>query len=251
MRRALGLGLVRLGRRRMDALLGATGALDAASDDPRLERARAPAPPAGSRSAAARAGPSRRPGPAILTSASQAIEVPSPASDSVKDVVMSMSAPDARPLRAHRRELGLALLEPLEVHRHVEAAEAERDLDLGRPVLLVVHLEALHAGHELRHLGGIVDDCPDRRRAAPRAPSSRRRSLRLHRDVRARRLRDPGASTRPYAAGCSSCRRSPSRPRRARPGSPRRCSGSRRLRPPPCPSRRAARPAKATPSRRS
>ena len=67
---------------------------------------------------------------------------------------------DALALRAHRRELGLALLEPLEVHGHLEAAEAERHLDLRRPVLLVSDLERLDTGHELGHLGRLVDDAP-------------------------------------------------------------------------------------------
>src|SRR5262245_20159721 len=67
----------------------------------------------------------------------------------------------ALPLGAHRRELGLALLELLEVHRHLETAEPARHLDLRRPALLVLDLERLDARHELRHLGGLVDDVPD------------------------------------------------------------------------------------------
>ncbi len=68
---------------------------------------------------------------------------------------------DALALRPHGRELRLALLELLEVHRHLEAAEAERHLDLRGPVLLVGDLERLDAGHELRHLGRLVDDAPN------------------------------------------------------------------------------------------
>ena len=44
--------------------------------------------------------------------------------------------------------------------RELQAAEAQWHFHLRRPVLLVVHLEALHPRHELRHLGGVVDDSP-------------------------------------------------------------------------------------------
>src|SRR5262249_11423440 len=67
----------------------------------------------------------------------------------------------AVPLRVHRRELGCALLELLEVDRHLQPAEAERDLHLRLPVLVVLDLEALHARHQLRHLRGVVDHVPD------------------------------------------------------------------------------------------
>ena len=59
---------------------------------------------------------------------------------------------DALALCPHRREDGLALLELLEVHRHLQPAEAERHLDLRRPVRVVGDLEGLDAGHQLRHL---------------------------------------------------------------------------------------------------
>src|SRR5262245_4075314 len=68
--------------------------------------------------------------------------------------------PDAGAFRVHRRELGRPLLEPLEVHRHLEPAEAERHLHLGRPVAVVDDLEALDAGHQARHLRRIVDHVP-------------------------------------------------------------------------------------------
>ena len=64
-------------------------------------------------------------------------------------------------LAAHRGELERPLLELLEVHRHLEAAEPERHLDLGAPVRVVDDLEALDAGHQAGHPGGVADDRPD------------------------------------------------------------------------------------------
>jgi hypothetical protein len=69
---------------------------------------------------------------------------------------------DALALRPHRCELEWSLLELLEVHRHLQPAEAERDLDLRRPMAFVDDLEALDARHQLGHLGRLVDDTPDR-----------------------------------------------------------------------------------------
>src|SRR5262249_1453318 len=59
--------------------------------------------------------------------------------------------------------LGLALLELLHVDLHAQPTEAERDLHVRRPVGVVVHVEALDAGHRLRHRRWIVQDLPDRR----------------------------------------------------------------------------------------
>src|SRR6476646_6790951 len=60
------------------------------------------------------------------------------------------------------RELGFALLGLVHVDLHPQAAEAERDLDIRRPVLRVVDVEALDAGHRLRHRGRIVEHAPHR-----------------------------------------------------------------------------------------
>ena len=60
----------------------------------------------------------------------------------------------------HRRELGLALLGLLHVDLHLQAAEAERDLHVRGPALVVVDVEALDAGHRLRHRGRIVQHLP-------------------------------------------------------------------------------------------
>ena len=68
---------------------------------------------------------------------------------------------DAVALRVQRRELRLALLDLLEVDRHAQAAEPERDLHLRRPVPVVLDLEALDARHQLRHLRGVVQHLPD------------------------------------------------------------------------------------------
>src|SRR5262249_42889848 len=70
--------------------------------------------------------------------------------------------PHAVALRVQRRELRGALLELLEVDRHLQAAEPEGNLHLGPPVLVVLDLEALDTRHQLRHLGRVVDHVPDR-----------------------------------------------------------------------------------------
>ena len=68
---------------------------------------------------------------------------------------------DALALAVQRRVLERPLLELLEVHRHLEPAEAERHLHLCRPVTIVGDLEALDARHGLRHLRGVVENRPD------------------------------------------------------------------------------------------
>ena len=68
---------------------------------------------------------------------------------------------DALPLRVERGELERPLLELRERDRHLQPAEPERHLDLRAPVRVVRDLEALHAGHRLRHLRRVVDHAPD------------------------------------------------------------------------------------------
>ena len=133
--------------------------------------------PAGSRSAGARAGPCSPTGPAILTSASQRIDVPSPSSVRWNCVCMFMSAPTPWPLAFRRRELGLALLRLLEVDLHAQAAQAERDDDPRGPVRVVVDVEALDARHQLRHALRVVEHLPHHR---PRR-RERARPVDLHR----------------------------------------------------------------------
>ena len=70
---------------------------------------------------------------------------------------------DALALDVQLRELGLALVGLLHVDLHLQAAEPERDLDVGGPAQRVVHVEALDAGHRLRHRGWIVQHAPHRR----------------------------------------------------------------------------------------
>ena len=65
---------------------------------------------------------------------------------------MLMSAPTPLPFALQRGELEAALLELRELDRHLQAAEPERDLHFGAPVPVVLDLEALDAGHGLRHL---------------------------------------------------------------------------------------------------
>src|SRR5260370_34473775 len=69
---------------------------------------------------------------------------------------------DSLTLDVHRRELGLALLGLLHVDLHLEAAEAERDLHVRGPALLIVDVEALDTGHRRGHRRRIVQDLPDR-----------------------------------------------------------------------------------------
>src|SRR3954447_2044729 len=71
--------------------------------------------------------------------------------------------PDAVPFRVQLGELGLALLHLLEVDRHAQAAEPERDLDVRTPVPVVLDVERLDTRHRLGHLRRIVQDAPDRR----------------------------------------------------------------------------------------
>ena len=93
-------------------------------------------------------------GPAIFTSAAQAIAVPpSAASESVNDVCMFIIAPTPLPLTRELRELGLALLDLLHVDLHLQAAEAERDL----------HVRASSAGRP---------GCRSSRRRASSSPSA-------------------------------------------------------------------------------
>src|SRR5258708_12705328 len=68
---------------------------------------------------------------------------------------------DSLALDVHGGELGLALLGLLHVDLHLEAAEAERDLHVRSPPLLIVDVEALDAGHRRGHRRGIVQDLPD------------------------------------------------------------------------------------------
>ena len=70
---------------------------------------------------------------------------------------------DAVALDRELRELRLALLDLLHVDLHLHAAEAERDLHVRRPVPVVVDVEALDAGHRLRHRLRVVQHLPDRR----------------------------------------------------------------------------------------
>ena len=70
---------------------------------------------------------------------------------------------DAVALDRELRELRLALLDLLHVDLHLQAAEAERDLHVRRPVPVVVDVEALDAGHRLRHRRRVVQHLPDRR----------------------------------------------------------------------------------------
>src|SRR5262249_46814307 len=74
------------------------------------------------------------------------------------------------PLRAQAGELELARLGLREVDRHREAAEPERDLHLRLPVLWILDLERLDAGHQLGHLLGVVQDLPDDLAAGPDRP---------------------------------------------------------------------------------
>src|SRR3954451_20813365 len=69
---------------------------------------------------------------------------------------------DAVPLGVQLGELGLALLHLLEVDRHAQAAEPERDLDVRTPVPVVLDFERLDTRHRLGHLRRIVQDAPDR-----------------------------------------------------------------------------------------
>ena len=68
---------------------------------------------------------------------------------------------DAVALRVQGGELRRALLDLLEVDRHPQPAEPERNLHLRLPVPVVLDLEALDAGHQLRHLGRVVQHLPD------------------------------------------------------------------------------------------
>src|SRR6476619_3067716 len=68
---------------------------------------------------------------------------------------------DAVALDREARELGLALLSLLHVHRHAERAESERDLHVGAPAALVLDVEALDARHRRGHRGRVVEDVPD------------------------------------------------------------------------------------------
>src|SRR5712691_10967239 len=71
--------------------------------------------------------------------------------------------PDTLALDVHRGVLEVALLGLVHVDLHLQAAEAERDLHVRRPAPLVVHVEALDAGHRRRHRRGVVQHLPDRR----------------------------------------------------------------------------------------
>src|SRR3954467_8420049 len=71
--------------------------------------------------------------------------------------------PAALPLRVPLGDLGLAPLHLLEVDRHAQAAEPERDLDVRTPVPVVLDVERLDTRHRLGHLRRIVQDAPDRR----------------------------------------------------------------------------------------
>src|SRR5205814_1176542 len=62
-----------------------------------------------------------------------------------------------------RRVLELAFVDLLHVDLHLQAAEAERDLDVRGPAPFVVHLEALDTGHRRRHRRRVVHHLPDRR----------------------------------------------------------------------------------------
>ena len=170
----------------MDALLGAT-VLDAATETlvssaPRTCptcwftigcRTRCPIAPTG---------------PAILTSASRPSRCPRPPRKRERRRHVHKRA-DARALRAHRGELGRALLEPLEVHRHLEAAEAERDLDLRRPVRSSWISKLSTPGMSFAISAGSLMTAPDRlaRRRERFRPGDDH--FDVHRDVRARRLR--------------------------------------------------------------
>src|SRR5262249_38650108 len=63
-------------------------------------------------------------------------------------------------LRVEARELGRSLLGLLEVDRHRERAEPERDLHVRDPVAVVLDVERLDAGHQLRHLRRVVEAVP-------------------------------------------------------------------------------------------
>ena len=96
-------------------------------------------------------------GPAIFTSAAHFIGVPAPSTSlSSNDVSMFSIAPTPWPLICSCGELGRALLGLVHVDLHLQAAEPERDLHVRRPALLVVHVEALDAGHRLRHRRRVV-----------------------------------------------------------------------------------------------
>jgi hypothetical protein len=60
---------------------------------------------------------------------------------------MFIIAPTPVALDRELREVRLALLDLLHVDLHLQAAEAERDLHVRRPVPVVVDVEALDAGH--------------------------------------------------------------------------------------------------------
>src|SRR6266536_1115766 len=79
---------------------------------------------------------------------------------------------DALALRAQLRVFDRSLLDLLELEVELQPAHPERDLDRGRPVPVVLDLEALDPGEQLRHLRGVVEDVPDelrRRVELPRA----------------------------------------------------------------------------------
>ena len=165
-------------------------------------------------------------GPRIFTSALHAIEVPSRGGVGERERRLHVhDRADAVALDRELRELRLALLDLLHVDLHLQAAEAERDLHVRRPAPVVVDVEALDAGHRLRHRRRVVQHLPHRRRAARRRSRSPETFTPLLQQP-------PDALVRVVAVGHDL--------RRSRPGSPRRRRGCRRRRPRPFPSCRAA-----------
>src|SRR5262249_11565267 len=69
---------------------------------------------------------------------------------------------DALALDLQGRELELPLLDLVHVDLHLQATEAEWDLDVRRPAPVVVDVERLDARHRLRERGRVVQDVPDR-----------------------------------------------------------------------------------------
>src|SRR5207247_9776135 len=68
---------------------------------------------------------------------------------------------DALTFRGELGVLDRPLFELLEAEVELQPAHAERDLHRRLPVAVVLNLEALHAGEQLRHLRWVVQDVPD------------------------------------------------------------------------------------------
>src|SRR5439155_18602715 len=64
-------------------------------------------------------------------------------------------------LGGESRVLDRPLIGLLEPELQLQPAHSQRHLDRCRPVFLVLHLEALDAGEELRHSCGVVQHLPD------------------------------------------------------------------------------------------